>query len=331
MRTRFHLTPTQLAVLACLGVGFVLWWWVWPIGRAYHLADTGTWPEKTHSVRELDCLYDVLRPRPIANTGPAIVRCLSEHFPSGGYHNSVEGEHGWRFHKLPRDERAYYLAEKLWRDASCSPTPRPALVSALPGLLRAATSSPQRRLVIHTLMQAWNAEARADLIRIASDVNEDVDTQAAAVGVLMRRDDPHLHVPAALEVILRGGTTDWAPRSLHRALPPTQRKLYLFQAMLSGCQVELLQPDDRGQLVQVGMSLLRELPETDLRHGYFVAGILGHMVNAPNYFSPDQRDYRTKPGGGGLQETFFTDTVKNALAWPPTVPAMGPPSPHGAD
>ncbi|HSH93885.1 MAG TPA: hypothetical protein VK968_07050 [Roseimicrobium sp.] len=317
MRTRFHLTPTRLAVLSCIVVAIVLGWWVWPVSRAYYLADTGTWPEKTHFVREADCLYDVLRTRPFSETGPAIVRGLAERFPTSGYHNSREGEHSWRFRKLSSAERAYYLAEVLWREAS-SPPLRPEFTSALPALLRTATSSSQRRMVIHTLAYAWNPEALTDLLRIASDPNEDLETQAAAVSVLMRRDDNHRHVLAAIEIIRRGETTKLTRRPLSAELPPIQRKLYLFQAIISGAQVELLPPGDRAQLVQVGMSLLRELPETDLRSGYFVAGLLGRMVNAPDNFAPNQRDYRIKNGGGGLKDTFFTDTVKNALAWQET-------------
>jgi hypothetical protein len=283
------------------------------VSRAYYLANTGTWPEKNHSVREADCLYDVLRTRPIVDTGPAIVRGLVERRPDG-YHNGREGEHSWGFSKISRDERAYYLAEELWRDAH-APASRQALVSALPVLLRTATSSSQRRLIADDLLRAWNPEAQTDLIRIASDLNEDIDTRAAAAAVLMCHGDTHLHVATAIEIIHRGGTAGGPSHSLRPQLSLTQRKLHLFHSMFSSGQIGLLQPDDRTQLIHVGMSLLRELPEIDLRSGYFVAGVLGRMANAPDDFSPPQRDYRIK-NGGGLREAFFTDTVKNALAWP---------------
>jgi len=320
MLARFQVTPGRLAGLAGFSLAVVLWWWAWPLGRAHYLATTGTWPEKNHSVRELDCLYDVLRTRPITNTGPAIVRCLVEHRPFS-YHNGQEGERSWRYPKLSIHERTYYVAEALWREATLQPSSRQALASALPALLHVTISSPQKRLVIHALMQAWNAEARADLIHIASDVNEDIETQAAAVTSLMRHEDAHQYIPIAIEIIRRGGTTDWAQRSFRRDLSPIQRQLYLFHSIVSQAHLDLLQPDDRTQLVQFGLSLLRELPEIDLRSGYFVAGLLGHMVNAPGNFSPNQRDYWINKWGGGLKETYFTDTVKNALAWQPAVTA----------
>lgn len=315
MPARFHLTPTRIAALSCVAV--VLGWWVWPVSRAHYLAGTGTWPEKSHFAREADCLYDVLRTRPLSDTGPAIVRSLADRFPASGYHNSVEDEHSWRFRKLSSPERAYYLAEVLWREAG-SPPLRPEFTSALPSLLRSATSSPQRRLVIQTLTYAWNPEALPDLLRIAPDLNEDIETQAAAVAVLMRRDTSHRHVPVAIEIIRRGDTAKLSQPSLRPESSRIQRKLSLFQTILSGANVDLLSPDDRAQLVQLGMSLLRELPEADLRSGYFVAGILGRMVNAPGNFSPNQRDYGTEKRGGGLKDAFFTDTVKNALAWQET-------------
>lgn len=317
MRPRVHLTPARLVVLSCFSLAIVLWWWAWPLGRAYYLTDTGTWPEKTHFVREADCLYEVLRNRPIAETGSAIVRSLADHRPIA-YHNGRKGEHSWRSPRMSRYERSYYIAEELWRDAD-SPASRPALVSALPSLLRTATSSSQRHRIILALMHdAWNPEALPELLRIASDLNEDLETQAAAVSVLMRRDNTHRHVPVAIEIIRRGEAAKLARRSLRPELSSVQRKLYLFHAIMSRAPVELLPPDDRAQLVQVGMSLLRELPETDLRSGYFVAGLLGRMVNAPDNFAPDQRDYLIKNGGGGLKDAFFTDTVKNALAWQAT-------------
>lgn len=315
MRARLHLTPARLVVLSCFSLAVVLWWWVWPVSRAHYLADTGTWPEKNHFVREADCLYAVLRTRPITDTGPAIVRGLVERRPVG-YYNGRKGEHSWRFSKIPRHERAYYLAEQLWRDAH-EPTARQALVSALPALLHVAQNSSQRNLVIHTLKYAWNPAAVTDLLRIASDPNEDIETQAAALSLLLRRDDTRRHVPAAIEIIHRGGATDWARRSLRRELSPIQRKLYLFDTIISGAQIELLPPDDLSQLVQVGMAILRELPDSDLAGGYSVARLLGHMVNAPDDFAPDQRDYKIKKGGG-LKETFYRDTVKNALAWQPS-------------
>lgn len=313
MRSHFHLTAARLVLLSGISLAVVLWWWAWPLGRAYHLAGTGTWPEKNNSVRELDCLYAVLRNRSIVETGPAIIRCLADRRPFA-YYNGTKGEHSWQYPRLSsRHERAYYLAEELWRDAN-SRESRQALVSALPALLRTATSSSQRRFISYALLNRWNPEAQTDLIRIASDLNENIDTQAAAAAVLMRHGDTHRHVATAIEIIHRGGTADWPSRSPRRPLSPTQRKLHLFHSMFSSGQVELLQPDDRTQLIQVGMSLLRELPEIDLRSGYFVAGVLGRMANAPDNFSPPQRDYLIK-NGGGLQEAFFTDTVKNALAW----------------
>lgn len=312
MRARFYLTPVHRVVLAGVCLAFVLWWWAWPLGRAYHLAGTGTWPDKNHSVRELDCLYAVLRNRSIVETGPAIIRCLADRRPFA-YYNGTKGEHSWRFHKLSSSARTYYLAEELWRDASSAPLD-PAFTAALPALLRTATSSPQRRLVIQTLAYAWNPEARPDLIRINSDLNEDLETQAAAVAVLMRRDDIHGHIPIALEIIRRSDTTPLARRSMRPEPTPIQRKLHLFHTIVSGVQVGGMQPDDRAQLVQVGMSLLRELSEADLRSGYPVARLLGRIVNAPDDFAPNQRDYMIKKSGG-LNETFFTDTVKNALAW----------------
>ncbi len=320
MRARLHLTPARLVVLSCFSLAVVLWWWAWPVSRAHYLAGTGTWPEKNHFVREADCLYAVLRTRPITDTGPAIVRGLVERRPVG-YYNGRKGEHSWRFSKISRHQRTYYLAEQLWRDAH-EPPARQALVSALPALLRAAKNSSQRNLVIHSLKYAWNPEARTDLIRITSDLNEDIGTRAAAVAVLLHRDDPRRHVPAAIEIIQQGGATDWARRSLRRELSPIQRKLYLFHTIIAGARIELLSPDDRAQLVQVGMSLLRELPESDLAGGYSVARLLGRMVNPSDGFVPDQRDYKVKKGGG-LEETFYTDTVKNALAW--QSPAAGTP------
>jgi hypothetical protein len=316
MPARFNLTPARIAALSCVGVAVVLGWWVWPMGRAHYLADTGTWPEKNHFVREADCLYNVLRTRPLSDTGPAIVRSLAEH-PPFAYYNGRKDEHTWRFRKLSSPERAYYVAEVLWREAG-SPPLRPEFTSALPSLLRTATSSSQRRMVIHALAYAWNPEALPDLLRIASDPSEDIETQAAAVAVLLRRDDNHRHVPTAIEIIRRGDTAKLSQPSLRAESSPIQRKLSLFHTILSGANVDLMPPDDRAQLVQLGMSLLRELPEADLRSGYFVAGILGRMVNAPGNFSPNQRDYGTEKWGGGLKDAFFADTVRNALAWDET-------------
>jgi hypothetical protein len=228
------------------------------------------------------------------------------------YHNARPGEHSWRFSKISRHERAYYVAEQLWRDAH-EPPSRQALISALPSLLQTAKNSSQQNRVIHSLKYAWNPEARTDLIRIASDLHQDIGTRAAAVTVLLHHDG-RSHVPVAIEIIHQGGATAWARGSLRRELSPIQRKLYLFDMIVAGVRIELLSPDERAQLVQTGMALLRELPESDLAAGYAVARVLGRMVNPSDDFVPDQRDYRIKKGGG-LKETFYTDTVKNALAW----------------
>jgi len=77
---------------------------------------------------------------------------------------------------------------------------------------------------------------------------------------------------------------------------------------------------NQDEIVILGFAIL----EADARPGtsadYFLARRLGFFLKVPGEFAPDQRapQYQAK---SGLDESFFADTVKNALAWRKKNPA----------
>ena len=67
-------------------------------------------------------------------------------------------------------------------------------------------------------------------------------------------------------------------------------------------------------MLAAGFQIISELPNKDLKSGYFVARHLGFILKAQDEFTPDQKKQKYQ-GKHGLTDNFFIDTVKNAIKW----------------
>ena len=68
------------------------------------------------------------------------------------------------------------------------------------------------------------------------------------------------------------------------------------------------------RIIELGFSILEVESKGRLHFGYFIATRLGYFLKIPDDFKPNQRDAKYQENGG-LKDSFFIDTVKNALEW----------------
>lgn len=84
--------------------------------------------------------------------------------------------------------------------------------------------------------------------------------------------------------------------------------------MNQGNRLFSLSNENRQRVLTAGFEAITELPDEELRAGYFVARRLGFMLKKEDEFAPDQKDPKYQ-GEHGLTDDFFTETVRSAIEW----------------
>jgi len=157
------------------------------------------------------------------------------------------------------------------------------------------------------------------LIAIADDPRETLGTRSCAINTLLRHDDINRHMPMAIEIVrahpiggMRCQAFNWIATDGVRGNAP-------------------LSQESRDRLVSAGFEILKAMPEKDWRGGYSTACKLGWLLHIKDEFCPNRKDPKYKlVKSGGWTDAFFTDTVRNALAWNEARgnPVVPPPSPQ---
>ncbi|MFA6288813.1 MAG: hypothetical protein WC661_15640 [Opitutaceae bacterium] len=290
----------------CLALLCVCWAAIFMVQviRAKVLVSSGNWPQSFLTLRERNVIFKAVGDEPFAKAAPVLVRALVEFRPDFYWLNR-SGDTPWDEKRYTNGQKNYVLAQTLWEAHLARPVD-PAKADILVGLLRTAQRAEEKTMLIYALSNNnWTPAAVPLLAAIAADPHETLAARSCAINALLRHDDINRHMPRAIEIAL--------------ASPIILERVLIFDGITTDVDPgnTPLNQESRDRLVSAGFEILMALQEKDWRGGgYFIAGKLGALLGGENNFHPNKKDPKYKQGkGGGLTEAYYTDSVRNALAW----------------
>lgn len=175
-------------------------------------------------------------------------------------------------------------------------------------LLQARHDTEGRRILVQLLEHSsWDPGAEAPLAEIAGEWDADPTLRGYAFQLLLSRCDADRYCAAALALI----------RVLPLTTPGDFGGTYSLQEncyLRILCSGHRLSAENRTALIRQGFTILRATQATGPGNGYFLAIGLGSTLGIKGDFKPDQNAPQFK-GATGLDELFYEETVRNALAW----------------
>lgn len=266
-------------------------------------ADSSTkfrWFREDLSAKERTALVERLKKESFPKIAPVLLKTLVEYRPSHGL--VTVGDAPWNKDWLTPRDSVYLMASVIWQHHLTAEEHLAANAKVILSLLQKTPGKSEKHILVYDIMNyLWCPDAEAVLLALAKDEKESLDIRGASVSALLSRCDINTYMPLAAEIILA-----------HRqGLDRCQAFDYMAN---KGNRLFTLTEKNKRVLLSAGFQIITELPDDDLRTGYFVARQLGFILKIPDTFAPNQRapQYQKQ---GGLTEEFFIDTVKNALKW----------------
>jgi hypothetical protein len=223
----------------------------------------------------------------------ALLPHVSKGMPAPPIWNSLGREHD---REAPIEWQIYYAVDRSWRH-HLRGAPSEELGALLLVLLERADSVLGRQRILFDLSRHWHPDAEEPLRRRMLDPEQDLLVRRPAAYALV------LHRSGAYHdtfLDLASGSTGEERREWWKLLADPRHK-----------GATGIDP----AVVRLGFDVLAEEMEANPDHvhgAYFIACTIGGYVEQE--FKPDQ-DSRKHRGPHGLRESFFADTVENALAW----------------
>ncbi|MGQ9660772.1 MAG: hypothetical protein ACUVWX_00360 [Kiritimatiellia bacterium] len=257
------------------------------------------WDKEDFSPNERTALVERSRREPFAEIAPVVLKVLVDYQPFYGI--NPKGDTPWNNDGLTARDRKYLMASAVWQHHM---TPKDDLGKAkvLLALLQKSSLQPEKAILIGAIQNnQWHPDAETVLLGLVQNKEEDLGIRRSSVSTLLSRCDINTYIPLAVEVVL----AHKAGLDRCQAFPFT---------MNQGNRLFSLSTENRRKILVAGFDIISELPETDLKTGYFVARLLSFRLKQENEFAPNQQERRYQ-GDHGLTDDFFVETVKNAIGW----------------
>jgi len=272
-------------------------------GQAAESAIENEWFREDLSNDKRNELVERAKAETFQKIAPTILKVLVDYVPRyrcGS--NGPSGDTPWNDERLrfPRT-RTYVMAGAVWQH-HLNQRNNLRIAKGVLSLLR-MTKRPEERniLIIAIWKYQWCPDSEQALIDVCRAAKESLDNRLLAARVLLDRCNINTYMPIAIETIL----------AKEKGLP----RCHAFHSTINqGNRLFTLNDKNRHLVLATGFGILDELPDEDLKVGYFVARCLGFILQTKNEFAPDQPPTRYQ-GKNGLKGEFFIDTVKNARAW----------------
>lgn len=156
--------------------------------------------------------------------------------------------------------------------------------------------------------ECWHPVAEAPVAALATEPNTPPELRVIALSLLIRRCDPNRYCTQGVALI-----GEW-PLHQTEQLCASEGREMVFRNIVGAADWSALSASNRDQFIRIGFKTVREGRSISPVYGYFVACQLGSALKIQGCFKPDQSAPQYQ-GEGRLKESFFEDTVRNALAW----------------
>lgn len=257
------------------------------------------WSKEDLSPDQRTALVERSKREPFANLAPILLKTIVDFQPFYGI--NPWGDTPWNSDRLKPRDRTYLMASAVWQH-HMSPKDNLAKAKIILSLLKGASGQTEKSILIGAIMNnQWCPDAEKVLLGIAKDREEDPGIRRASASALLSRCDINTHMPLAVEIIL----------AHDKGMPRNQAFNFTIN---QGNRLFSLSEENRRLVLTTGFEVLTDWSDGDLRHGYFVARRLGYILKIRDEFAPNQKK-RKYQGKHGLTDEFFSDTVKNAIAW----------------
>ena len=227
-------------------------------------------------------------------------RYIARMLEPGWHHDTYVEEYGkpWMIPHYSHQAKVWYASGAVW-DALFSGSNDPSKAKILLKLLGDNHDDYSQYVVLNQLRFHWNSEVEREVSALARRKNITNDSKELAISVLLERPGDS-YVTDALRFVQDAAGKDQSSR-FHRVFNIG----YRFETFSNKSQADIL---------ALGFSILEVEAKPGTSAGYGLACELGTFLRVPEEFKPDIHapDYQ---GKGGLNEQFFSDTVRNALEW----------------
>ena len=262
---------------------------------------TDRWLQTDLADAQRDTLIEESKIQNFKEVAPVLLKVLVEYRPLFGHYN-YSGEKPWNDKRLEPKQRNFVAAEIVWSH-HLRGTNDPAKARVLRTLIPPGNTNPHSRyLIVDALTHSqWTPELEPVLEAMLTDKSRTSDAKRHALDCLLHRCDINTYMPLAIQRI--------------RSTKGLSQQLREYNYLTNhGNDLFTLSKANHRELTDLGFNLLQRLPHKQPGTGYFVALQLGFLLKIKDQFKPDQ-DAEKYQSPSGLKPGFFTDTVKNALAW----------------
>ena len=284
----------------------------WPPKPDYDLEPLGNlakrWFREDLTDEERDQLVAEAKQLSLAEVAPLVFESRRRQFPyvrGSGYPVPPDPERPWVNPGLFPSELLGQMAWAVWHHHTM-PNDDPQKNRDLLALAKNEDLVLRDRLscVREFWFDRWCEEAEVYFLERAADPEEDLELRACCVHSLLRRNEHENHVPIAINVILA-----------HEQGKPQCRAFHDATSHLGGRISDMAEPN-RELVIETGFTALSGLSVKDIDggSGYHVARTLGKSLKIENEFTPDHDDPKYR-GAHGLNDRFFSATVRSALRW----------------
>lgn len=258
------------------------------------------WRRTDLSVAQRDALVEQGRSASFSEIAPILLEVLVKHRPTFGHYNH-SGDKPWNSDLLKGGARNYVMADVVWAH-HMRQRDDPERARVLLRLFQTHKHPDVRfRIVDSMTHDHWIPEMESVLAPLLDDSTIHVESRHTILIALLERVDLNKYLHRVIRFVRE--EKDWY-----------ERLRYYNRLTNFGNRAFTLTKANRKALLDLGFQLLEDIPRDKLQRGYFVARQLGFFVKAKNTFAPDQSAPQYQ-GEGKLKDSFFEDTVRNALAW----------------
>jgi len=259
-----------------------------PISQlVYELGSPGTLWQDRQKVEER------LKQLPSDEVLPILLFEVAKGMPDGPIWSSAGAEHD---KDAPPEWQAYYAVFRVWK-YHLKGTPSQVMGELLLTLLKEANTPAAKITVINGLFWHWIPKAEKPIAYLLQDSSEDFSVRWSSAQVLLR----HIGIAYHNRVLEMAETESG------------QSKYRLFVLLVEPPYAKRTGVDS--DVVWLGFEMIEEERKADPDRdsaAYFIARYLETYLS--QRFAPDQylKKYQDKHG---LNDSFFRDTVDNALKW----------------